>query len=514
MAMAISMKMCLPIPIVSSMKKHWYFTTINTSRQEIFPVTRKRYLFSEVYHFNIFDYIDSYGNINENVFAYTNRFGNERTLVFYNNKYEQAQGRIHFSAPKLTQTGNGKETLTVSLAQALDIRGGEKIFYAFREHISGLEYLKKGDEINENGFHWNLNGFEYRLFWEFREIYDENGDYEKLYWKTGGEGVPSIERAFEEMQLQPLHDCYEALFSEDIINFIVNRVLDEKRGVQQKLGYKLMKSRFAGLIEKIKDYGYLKAAESEVLSENFITCVRSIEKAYDFIFMKEKPMKEFLVKYGLSSLNELLTIGSKSSYRENLVILLAYYSISTIQNELPENEKDDLLRKTRFHWPLKKILQRTGRGENSIARDLNLLMLLLNDNGGLFDFSKLKPDEMTSALQKNRHRELMEQKTAKALEMLDDEFIRNFMGVNEYKNIVYFSKECYQELIDWFFSISVLGYFTFSDADFSRRETEQLQIHIGETIRFLMNAREMSGKAGYQMDLLKKQIQNQQLAKD
>ncbi len=272
---------------------------VQKHEKEIFPVTRKRYLFSEVYHFNIFDYIDSYGNVNENVFAFTNRYGNERALVLYNNKYDQAQGHIRFSAPKLTAMGTGKETITVSLAQALDMKGGDKIFYAFREHISGLEYLKKGNEILENGLHWNLNGFEYRLFWEFREIYDESGEYEKLYWKTGREGVPSIEKAIEEMQLQPLHVFFEALFSEDIINFIVNRVLDENRGVQQKLGYKLLKSRFAALIEKMKDYGYLKAAESEVLSENFITQVKNIEKIFNFIFMKEKPLKEFLVKYGL-----------------------------------------------------------------------------------------------------------------------------------------------------------------------------------------------------------------------
>ena len=485
---------------------------VEKHEREIFPVTRKRYLFSEVYHFNIFDYTDSYGNINENVFAYTNRFGNERALVFYNNKYEQAQGRIHFSAPKLTQTGNGKEALTVSLAQALDIRGGEKIFYAFREHISGMEYLKKGDEINEDGLHWNLNGFEYRLFWEFREIYDENGDYEKLYRKTGGEGVPSIEKAFEEMQLQPLHESYEAMFSEDIINFLVNRILDENRGKQEKLGYKLIRGRFSAMISVLKDYGYLKGSESDVISENFITYVKSIEKAFDFIFMKEKPMMEFLNKYGISTVNELLTIGSHNSYRENLVVLLAYFSMRTIHEELPESDKDVLLQRLKIHWPLQEVLKRTGRGEHSITRDVSLLMLLLKDKGSLFEFSKLKQYEKISGFQKAQYQELLAQKTSKALEMLDDEYIRNFMGVNEYKSVVYFSKESYQELIDWFFSISVLGYFTYTDTEISRRETEQIQAYIRETVRFLMNAREMSGNAGYQMDLLKNQIQNQPFA--
>jgi hypothetical protein len=270
---------------------------VEKHEREIFPVTRKRYLFSEVYHFNIFDYIDSYGNINENVFAYTNRSGNEKALVFYNNKYDQARGRIHYSAPKLTQTGNGKETVNVSLAQALDIKGGDKMFYVFREHISGLEYIKKGNDFFENGFHWDLNGFEYRLFWNFREIYDEYGDYEKLYWKIGGEGSPSIEKALEEMHLEPLHNAFEALFSDDIIHFLLHRIQDENRARSEKLGYTLIRSRFKALVEKIKDYGYLSGSETEVLAENFISQIRSVEKTYDFIFLKEKSLHLFPVHY-------------------------------------------------------------------------------------------------------------------------------------------------------------------------------------------------------------------------
>ena len=36
--------------------------------------------------------------MDENVFAYSNRTGNERALVVYNNRYGTAQGTIHNSA--------------------------------------------------------------------------------------------------------------------------------------------------------------------------------------------------------------------------------------------------------------------------------------------------------------------------------------------------------------------------------------------------------------------------------
>ena len=482
---------------------------VEKHEREIFPVTRKRYLFSEVYHFNIFDYIDSYGNINENVFAYTNRSGNEKALVFYNNKYDQAQGRIHYSAPKLTQTENGKETVNVSLAQALDIKGGDKMFYVFREHISGLEYIKKGNDFFENGFHWDLNGFEYRLFWNFREIYDEYGDYEKLYWKIGGEGSPSIEKALEEMHLEPLHNAFEALFSDDIIHFLLHRIQDENRARSEKLGYTLIRSRFKALVEKIKDYGYLSGSETEVLAENFISQIRSVEKTYDFIFLKEKSLHLFPVHYQVSTLDNLLITGSHAPYRENMILLLAYYSWKTLLSGLPDSDSDILTGKLRMQWPLQEILKRTGRAMHTIIRDVNLLLILLTDEVKLFDFSQLKQSGSDTGLEPSLRKELLFSKTQKAAEMLQDEYIRNFIGVNEYENVQYFSKESFEELIIWFFSINVFEYFSLLDEEISRREIKLLEMYIKETLRFYMNALELSQKAGYKLDRLKKLITSQ-----
>ncbi|TVQ93473.1 MAG: hypothetical protein EA393_02155, partial [Bacteroidetes bacterium] len=479
---------------------------VEKHEKEIFPVTHKRYLFSEVYHFNIFDYIDGYGNINENVFAFTNRFREERALVLYNNKYEQARGRIHFSAPKLTYTGKKKEPVTVSLAQALNIKGDDRIFYAFREHISGLEYLKKGREIHENGFHWDLNGFEYRLFWEFREIYDETGEYEKVYWKIGGTGVASVEREMEEMRLQPLHEAFEALFSEDIIQFMLNRIFDENRGKSEKLGYKLLRGRFKALIEKIREYDYLNTSEPEVLAENFIIQTKNVERTYDFIFKKHKYLKEFLAKSGVSSLDELLTIGSNAAYRENMYILLAYYTLKTLIQELDDTRKNVLTEKLRLHWSLQKLLFRTGRGDTAIIHDINLLMILLNTSADLFDFGKLNFQQPDKQIFSEQRKNILHLKTKLAASMLDDEFICNYIGVNTHENVTYFSKESYEELIDWLFTIAVLDYFTLLDEEVSRREIESLQKWIGENVKFLLTAHELSQKSGYQLERLKEEI--------
>jgi len=111
---------------------HWL---IEKHEREIFPLTRKRYLFSEVENFNIFDYLDNDGNINENVFAFTNRFRDERVLVLFNNKYDQAFGGIRQSAPRLTTKGESKEPVAVNFAQALHLRNDERAYYILKEQI-------------------------------------------------------------------------------------------------------------------------------------------------------------------------------------------------------------------------------------------------------------------------------------------------------------------------------------------------------------------------------------------
>lgn len=58
--------------------------------KEIFPVLGKRYLFAED-NFWFYDFLD-HRKVNENVYAFSNSFQNEKALVIYNNKFESTSG--------------------------------------------------------------------------------------------------------------------------------------------------------------------------------------------------------------------------------------------------------------------------------------------------------------------------------------------------------------------------------------------------------------------------------------
>ncbi len=65
--------------------------------QQIFPLMHRRTLFAGVEDFLLYDFYTPNGGVDENVFAYSNHAGTERTLVLYHNRYASTAGWIRAS---------------------------------------------------------------------------------------------------------------------------------------------------------------------------------------------------------------------------------------------------------------------------------------------------------------------------------------------------------------------------------------------------------------------------------
>jgi len=181
--------------------RHWH---------DIFPLMKKRYLFSGVENFLLYDLWQD-GNVNENVFAYSNGCGNERTLVFYNNKYDQAHGWIKQSDPYAIKTGNGDEiNLTSrSISEGLNLTAEDDKYVIMQEHKSRLWFIRKSSEICEKGMFVMLNGFEYQVYMNIQQVTDTaDHRYKILCEFLNGAGCEDIETAYQELVYK---DLYAAL---------------------------------------------------------------------------------------------------------------------------------------------------------------------------------------------------------------------------------------------------------------------------------------------------------------
>ena len=178
--------------------RHWH---------DIFPLMKKRYLFSGVDNFLFYDLWEN-GHVNENVFAYSNGAGDERAVVFYNNKYDSAAGWIKQSDPYAVKTGNGDEVVmkSRSISEGLNLTAEDDKYCIFQEHRSRQWFIRKSSEVCEKGLFVMLNGFEYQVYLNVHQVSDQaDHRYKILCDFLGGRGCEDIETAWQELIYKDLY---------------------------------------------------------------------------------------------------------------------------------------------------------------------------------------------------------------------------------------------------------------------------------------------------------------------
>jgi hypothetical protein len=174
-------------------------------QREIAPLLAKRYIFAGSSDFTLYDFWNGYGNVDENVFAYSNRFGDERSLVIYNNKYDSTRGTIHISTAFMDK-GSGSLRQR-SLSDGLGLPTGESMVIACRDS-NGLEYLRRATEIHWRGLSFDLRGFQCVVLLDWRALQPTyEWPWDRLCDSLQGRGVRSIHDEMVKLRLRPLHDA-------------------------------------------------------------------------------------------------------------------------------------------------------------------------------------------------------------------------------------------------------------------------------------------------------------------
>ena len=160
---------------------------------KIFPLLHRRYLFADVEHFLLFDFFTANGNVDENVFAYSNLFNDERGLIIYHNKFADTRGWIKMSAAYLDK-GSG-ELRQKSLAEGLDLPF--EGYVIFKDYVTHLEYIRSCSELWEKGLYVELHAYQHHAFMDWRFV--EDGSWRMVHDSLNGAGVESMQAKFDEM---------------------------------------------------------------------------------------------------------------------------------------------------------------------------------------------------------------------------------------------------------------------------------------------------------------------------
>jgi glycosidase len=193
--------------------------------REIFPLLHRRAWFAESDDFLLYDLVTDDGSVDEEVLAYSNGSGPSRSLVLYHTRFASTSGRIRDSAAYARKTTSGAKRLAHrSLADGLGLPHDPAAFVIFREARTGLEYLRSCREIRERGLDVSLGAYGTHVYWEFREVSDgAAGQWARLARRLAGRGVPSVEDALREMQLDPVHGPLRAIFADGLVGSVLDR---------------------------------------------------------------------------------------------------------------------------------------------------------------------------------------------------------------------------------------------------------------------------------------------------
>jgi glycosidase len=188
---------------------------VERHQREIFPLLHARGRYAEVADFRLYDFIRDDGSVDEDVLVYSNGRGADRSLIVYHNRFGSTAGRIRESAAFAVKQADGSKPLhRSSLADALGLDDGDTAFVGYRDARAGLEYIRSIAEIQRDGLWLQLDAYSCRVFGAFRELADPAGVWRRLAGHLDGRGVPSLDDALRELELEPVYAALsEALAS-------------------------------------------------------------------------------------------------------------------------------------------------------------------------------------------------------------------------------------------------------------------------------------------------------------
>jgi glycosidase len=426
---------------------------IQRHKREVFPLLHRRYLFAEVDHFYLFDFFTPEGNIEENVFAYSNRIGEhgsghcQRSLVIYHNQWANVQGWINTSAA-YKDKGRADETLTqINLGNGLGLRNEDGLYTIFKDQIRGLEYIRNNRELHKSGLYIELGAYEYQVFLDFREVSDnEWRQYEQLAEYLQGRGVPNMEEALKEIFLQPLHYPFRELVNPGFFQWLIDNryqtnqpqtetIISAIAEAEAKIDY-LIKSihTFTAEAFEIPDKIDTKELTAEITSKLQIA-LQLPTLATDFPLPRSRKYK---FAHQLISKTENDPISLADGDPLGWGIIFSWLFTHTLGKVIPEGDHTDRSRKLIDEWLLHKIIAQT-------LEDLEI-------DSGLTWQAVTGIKALTT--HQNWHQE-KGPKTSRAQRILKtwlaDPDIQRYLLTNEHQGVRWFNKEALDSLLRWMF---------------------------------------------------------------
>jgi hypothetical protein len=410
---------------------------VERHRREIFPILHKRYLFSGMKHFLLYDFFTPEGSVNEDVYAFSNGTDTERALVVYHNRFASTQGWIRLSVGYM-QKGAGEERPIVqrSVSEGLNLSPAADRFVIFRDLTCNLEYIRSTQELAERGLFLDLQAYKYHVFTDFREVQDDAGQsFRHLADYLAGRGVPNIQHAMKELLLAPVQEPFRKLVHPGFMQYLLdNRSTSRAETLPDDL-LEQSEQRVRSLLAGIESLTGFNRNPEAIATE--------IQHRMQTVLKLSALQEHFPVPGGkrYQAAVDYLRAGLQEN-RRAWVTLLAYAYLHNLGKLGGVDGYEARGQSWLEEWQFGRILSGTAEGMGfsgedawKIARQVSLLI------GQQNWYEDLQDESAQSIL---RH-------------WLADDEIQRLLGVNRYKDILWFNQEALEEYVWWMTAVAFLS---------------------------------------------------------
>jgi glycosidase len=427
---------------------------VERHEREIFPLLHRRYLFAEVRDFLLYDVFDPGGWVNEDVFAYSNRSGDERSLVVYHNRYAEAKGWIRNSTGySVPDDSGGRKVVQRTLGEGLGLHPDGDWFTILREHRSGLEFIRRSSDLCREGLFVDLHAYGCQVFTDIHELPErEGGLLGRLAGRLNGVGVPSVEAALRAMELEPVHAAVRALLPK--VRTALEAGPPDEAAALAEAGDGL-----EAVLAALPQRGGALGTDGRALFEKDLTATRRLLAATAPARLGKHLAKASSREVLIAHLVDLAiddTIGRPVDGTESSLDQLGLGSVFASEFAARVKGEDP--------WHLVtvvRLLARLGR-----PRSLSGKRAVAWPETGI-------------------------------AELLCDEPIGHFAGVNVWDDVAWYNREAYEELLIWLETLETLH----ASAD-TRLDEAALATRIREADRRAMALSKAGETSGYQLDKL------------
>ncbi len=185
--------------------------------RQISPLLHRRHVFAEVKDFLLYDFFTDHGSVNEDVFAYSNRSGDDRALVVFNNRYSSTRGWVRVSSAYAEKTFSGGRHLRQrTLGESFGFSHDGQMYAACRDAITGLEFLHRAHDLAEKGINLELHAYQCHVFLDWRDLREDAAHpWGQLCDMLSGGGVSSLEDELRNLRLRPVCGALSQLISKE-----------------------------------------------------------------------------------------------------------------------------------------------------------------------------------------------------------------------------------------------------------------------------------------------------------